>query len=76
MMPLPANQWAEQIFGSAHLNDSRRTDGLVKSSAQIAAHTGKSVSASCEGHKDEIKGAYRLIENEAVDPMAIAEAGF
>ena len=76
MLPLPPDQWAELIFGGADLGDKRRTKRLVHTAADLSAHTGSSLAESCEGNLASVEGGYRLIENEAVDPEAIAEAGY
>lgn len=76
MIPLPPEQWAELTFGHANLGDKRRTKRLIRTAAELSAHTGSSLAASCEGDLASVEGAYRLIENEAVKPEAIAEAGF
>ena len=61
---------------SSDLDDKRRTKRLTHVAAELAAHTGSSLASSCEGNLAVVEGAYRLIENEAVEPDAIAEAGF
>ena len=76
MLPLPPEQWAERTFGCADLGDKRRTKRLVHTAVDLSAHTGSSLAESCEGNLASVEGSYRLIENEAVDPEAIAEAGF
>ncbi|USE36407.1 transposase DNA-binding-containing protein [Endozoicomonas sp. SCSIO W0465] len=76
MLPLSPKPWSELTFGCADLGDTRRTKRLVKVAAELSAHTGNSLSSSCEGYTALVTGAYRLIENEAVKPEAIAEAGF
>ena len=76
MLPLPPEQWAELTFGCADLGDKRRTKRLIHTAADLSAHTGSSLAESCEGNLASVEGGYRLIENEAVDPKAIAEAGF
>ena len=76
MLPLPPEQWAELTFGCADLGDKRRTKRLVQIAAELSAHTGSSLAESCEGNLSSVLGSYRLIENEAVKPEAIAEAGF
>ncbi|MBO9497436.1 IS4 family transposase, partial [Thalassotalea sp. G20_0] len=72
----PPQQWAEQTFGCADLGDKRRTKRLVQVAGDLSANTGSSLAASCSGNLAAVEGAYRLIENEAVEPDAIAEAGF
>ncbi len=76
MMPLPPQQWAESTFGGAELGDKRRTKRWVKVATHLSAHTGISLSASWEGHQTLVEGAYGLMENDAVNADAIAEAGF
>ena len=68
-------QWANRIFGQADLNDKRRTKRLVKLTADMADGAGKSV---VRASKDpaSIEGAYRFIENDSINPKAIAQAGF
>jgi hypothetical protein len=67
--------WANSIFGQADLNDKRRTKRLVKLTVDMADGAGKSV---VRASKDpaSIEGAYRFIENDNIDPKAIAQAGF
>ena len=76
MLPLPPEQWMERTFECADLGDKRRTKRLVHTAVDLSAHTGSSLAESCEGNLASVEGSYRLIENEAVDPEAIAEAGF
>ena len=76
MLPLSPKPWSELTFGCADLGDTRRTKRLVTVAAELSAHTGNSLSSSCEGYTALVTGAYRLIENEAVKPEAIAEASF
>ena len=76
MIPRPPIQWAELTFGYADLGDKRRTTRLVQVAADLSAHAGSSLAASCEGNLAAVEGAYRLIENESVEPEAIAESGF
>ena len=77
MIPLPPQHyWSEQIFGCANLGDKCRTKRRVKVTGDLSAHTGSSLATSCSGNLAAVEGAYRLIENEAVEPDAIAEAGF
>ncbi len=58
------------------MGDKRRTKRLMKVAGDLSAHTGSSLATSCSGNLAAVEGAYRLIENEAVEPDAIAEAGF
>ena len=58
------------------MGDKRRTKRFVHTAVDLSAHTGSSLAESCEGNLASVEGSYRLIENEAVDPEAIVEAGF
>ena len=73
---LDTTRWASETFGHCELGDARRTRRLVTMAGQFAAHTGLSPAASCRGDEAAIEGTYRLLRNEAVDPQAIASAGF
>ncbi|EEY43522.1 IS4 family transposase [Vibrio mimicus] len=68
-------QWAKHVFQHANLGDSRRVNRLIKLSATLAAHSGKSVPQANQSAAD-IEAAYRFIRNEAIHADAIAEAGF
>ena len=70
-----SGKWAELIFGSANLNDKRRTDRLVKIATDVADSAGKSIVKASKNPAD-IEAAYRFIENDYIDPKAIAQAGF
>ena len=76
MIPRPPDQWAELTFGCANLSDKRRTARLVQVATDLSEHTGSSLAASCEGDLASVEGAYRLMENEHVEPETIAESGF
>jgi hypothetical protein len=66
-------QWAHETFGHAELGDERRTRRLVKVAASVARNPGgtvtRALSVSCER-----EGAFRLLENRAVRPEALADA--
>ena len=68
--------WAQKIFGTANLGDSRRTDRLVTLASLLAKHTGKSLAAACEGNDALLEGNYRFIRNQQVNPMQIRKAGY
>jgi hypothetical protein len=68
-------KWAFGMFGHADLKDIRRNKRLVKVSADLACHVGKSL-VIASGDPASIQGAYKFIENDYVDPKAIAQAGF
>ena len=68
-----ANAWADQTFGDAALGDLRRTRRLVGMAAGLCARpAGRLTRVYSEGAQRE--GAFRLIENNAVDPAEIGRA--
>lgn len=68
-------QWAKETFQYAQLGDTRRNKRLLQLASSLAAQTGQSVVQALSSHAD-IEAAYRFIRNQAIDPQAIAEAGF
>jgi hypothetical protein len=65
--------WAHQEFGRARLGDRRRTRRLVEMAAELAMAPDGRISMVFEkGAKQE--AAYRLVENEAVEPEALNRA--
>jgi hypothetical protein len=67
--------WAEEEFGSVDLGDRRRNRRLVAVAREVAERpSGKVTSVFRTSATRE--GAFRLIENEAVDPQAIARASY
>jgi hypothetical protein len=75
MMPSAAS-WSNTLFGQCQLGDVRRTRRLVDVGARVARQAGASVAQCCRGDGAAALGSYRLIENEHIDPEAIAEGGF
>lgn len=75
-LALGARCWASETFGRCELGDARRTHRLVTMAGQLAAHTGASPAAACQGDTAAVEGTYRFLRNDAVDPEAIARAGF
>lgn len=69
-------RWAEQTFGQAVLDDKRRTDRLVEVAACWAHQTGASIAQACGGDEARLEASYRWLGNDAIEPEAIAEAGF
>lgn len=68
-----ARLWAEQEFGRARIGDARRTQRLVDMAAHVAVRpAGKLTQVWEEGAERE--GAYRLVENEAVEARDMAYA--
>jgi len=75
MFSTDAEQWAKDTFYHTELGDSRRTKRLVKLASSLANHLGQSLVQSLKSPAD-IEAAYRFTRNQAIDPQAIAEAGF
>ena len=75
MFSTDAEQWAKDTFQHSELGDSRRTRRLVKLASSLANHLGQSLVQSLKSPAD-IEAAYRFTRNQAIDPQAIAEAGF
>ena len=75
MFSADAEQWAKDTFQHSELGDSRRTRRLVKLASSLANHLGQSLVQSLKSPAD-IEAAYRFTRNQAIDPQAIAEAGF
>jgi hypothetical protein len=71
-LELDVNKWAEQQFGGCQLGDVRRTRRLVKFAAQVAADPDASTPTQAEKWSD-LKGAYRLIDEEDVTFEGIVE---
>ncbi|MBC8947388.1 transposase [Xenorhabdus indica] len=75
MFSTDAEQWAKDTFQYADLGDSRRTKRLIKLTSSLANHLGQSLVQSLKSPAD-IEAAYRFARNQAINPQAIAEAGF
>jgi hypothetical protein len=65
--------WAEEEFGGAALGDARLTKRLVRLADDLSAHPTKSIPVACAGPA-EVKAAYRLLDNAALDWRAVLEA--
>lgn len=65
-------EWAENEFGSADLGDRRRTRRLVKLATSFAEKPGGTVTSVVRGSAER-EGAFRLVENDAIEPAAIGE---
>ena len=73
---LDAGSWSKTMFGDCDLGDKRLTARLVQIGEQLSAHTGNSLSGSCEGEASLLEGSYRFIRNERVEAKQIAESGY
>ena len=69
-------EFAQQIFGKAHLGDARRTHRLVDAAAALATHPGSSIPAACENDGARVQGFYKLVRNDDVDPAEIRRSVF
>lgn len=67
------HQWAEDEFGGARLGDERRVARLVAVAAQVLRNPSGKIT-KVFGTEAEREGAFRLVENEAVDTREIALA--
>lgn len=70
-LALDTQKWSQQQFGECALGDERRTRRLVKFAAQVAADPDAGTPGQTE-HWSDLKGAYRLIDNEQVTFDAVA----
>lgn len=68
--------WAQETFGESELGDKRRRARLVRVAGDVARHAGSSLLKACAGDEAAVEGMYRLLRNEAVEAVAIAEGGF
>jgi hypothetical protein len=75
MFDSDSQAWAFRVFGKAELDDKRRTDRLVKISADMANSPGKSIVKAADDFAG-VEGAYRFIANDYIDAKDIAQAGF
>jgi len=71
--PGKAAAWAFEEFGHAELGDIRRTRRLVKMATSVLEHPAGTVAAVFDNPAD-LCGAYDFLENDAVDPVALAKA--
>ncbi len=68
--------WAQAVFGGCDLGDERRTTRLVGYAGLQATNPGAPTGQVCKGDKASMKGAYNFLNNEQVDPDAIAQGVF
>src|SRR5947209_6583735 len=66
-------EWASEEFGLAQLGDRRRARRLLQMAASAANQPAGQVTAVFDAPAAR-EGAFRLLENEAVDPKEIARA--
>jgi hypothetical protein len=70
MQFLVSDSWAKRHFGDTDLGDERRTRRLVRYAAAAAGNPSASIPNQC-GCPRDIKGAYRLFDNEAITHAAV-----
>ena len=68
-----SKSWAAAEFGEAALGDVRRTARLVDLAAEVASRPAGTVLQACSSSASR-EGAFRLLENVAIQPLAIREA--
>jgi len=61
---LESERWAEQEFGGCELGDVRLNAQLVKIATNKGRHPGGSYARACGGNRYDLKGYYRLINND------------
>ncbi len=69
-------RWSKQTFGGCRLADERHRKRVIEIGAILAQRPADSLSAACGTDEAARLGGYRLIENDRVNPDAIAEGGF
>jgi len=68
----PAGQWAQNEFAFAELGDPRRNKRLVKIATKLAANPGGTLPQAFPDWA-ELKAAYRLFDNPAVDFQRVVQ---
>jgi hypothetical protein len=61
---LESERWAEQEFGGCELGDMRLKAQLVKIATNKGRRPGGSYARACGGNRHDLKGYYRLINND------------
>lgn len=69
---LHAEAWAAQIFGGVELGDPRRKQRLLRIASAQAMNPGLSLPKQFQGVWDQLKGAYRFFQNQAVSYERLA----
>lgn len=65
--------WARQTFGDAELGDVRRTRRVIRAAARLLSQPAGRIT-KVFAKPAEREAAFRLIENDAVDPVELAAA--
>ena len=72
-VPTHPAPWAIAEFAHAELDDERRTDRLLMIATAFAQQPTASIPQAC-GPGPATQGAYRFLENDAIEPEAIRDA--
>ena len=75
-MLVDVQDWAQETFAHADLGDARRSERLLDLAVHLAAQPQAPLAKACGDDAAACLGGYRLIENDQVEPKAIAQAGF
>lgn len=70
------SQWASEEFGGARFGDRRLTRRLVAVAAQASRRPAGQITQVFATSAASREGAFRLVENDAVDPAELAEASY
>jgi hypothetical protein len=73
---LSEREWSALMFGHSHLPDARLRERLIGYGGLQATEPEASTSKACRGDAAQREGAYRLLENERVDPAGIDEGPY
>lgn len=73
---LSDREFAEAIYGHSRVPDKRLRGRLIDYGELQASDPSASTSKVCEGDAAQREGAYRLLENERVDPAGIDEGPY
>jgi len=76
MVCLDVEVWSRRVFGLCKLGDRRLVQRLLVIGSMFARHPLCTIPECSGGSRALMEGAYRFIENDGVDPDAIAEGGF
>lgn len=76
MNSIDVSVWARHTFMGCSLGDHRLVRRLIAISAMLAREPLSSIATCSNGSRAALEGAYRFIENDRVDPDAIAEGGY
>jgi Transposase DNA-binding/Transposase Tn5 dimerisation domain len=62
--------WAVTEFAEAELGDARRTQRVIRLATALAQHPDAGLPEAC-GNRAELKAAYRMFANEAIEPAEL-----